>query len=108
MVLSGRIEFLPHNVYTAFPFLTEMLLLSTMVLSGDWFAGGISGQLVLAAFGPLAAIVVFSSGRPIQSLREMAGSIHLSLDSLGLPHLHHRLRRRGTRGVSRRDPGRVS
>src|SRR5262249_42161099 len=27
---AGRIEFLPHNVYTSFPFLTEMLLLSGM------------------------------------------------------------------------------
>ncbi|QDT54440.1 hypothetical protein Pan44_24730 [Caulifigura coniformis] len=56
---AGRITFLPHNVYTSFPFLTEMLLLSTMVLSGDWWTGAIAGQLVLAAFGPLAAIVVF-------------------------------------------------
>jgi 4-amino-4-deoxy-L-arabinose transferase-like glycosyltransferase len=56
---SGQITFLDHNVYTSFPFLTEMLLLSTMVLSGDWWTGGIAGQLVLASFGPYAAIVVF-------------------------------------------------
>jgi len=56
---AGRITFLPHNIYTSFPFLTEMLLLSTMVLSGDWFTGGIAGQLVLASFGVYAAMIVF-------------------------------------------------
>jgi len=56
---AGRITFLDNNVYTSFPFLTEMLLLSTMVLSGDWWTGGIAGQLVLASFGLYAAIVVF-------------------------------------------------
>lgn len=56
---AGRITFLDNNVYTSFPFLTEMLLLSTMVLSGDWWTGGLAGQLVLASFGAYAAIVVF-------------------------------------------------
>ncbi|HVJ84901.1 MAG TPA: phospholipid carrier-dependent glycosyltransferase [Caulifigura sp.] len=56
---AGRIEFLEHNVYTSFPFLTEMLLLSTMVLRGDWFEGAWAGQLVLASFGLYAAMCVF-------------------------------------------------
>jgi hypothetical protein len=57
--LAGQISFLPHNVYTAFPFLTEMQLLSTMVLAGDWFDGGMAGQLVLASFGLHTSIIVF-------------------------------------------------
>ncbi|HVJ69389.1 MAG TPA: phospholipid carrier-dependent glycosyltransferase, partial [Caulifigura sp.] len=56
---SGRIEFLPHNVYTSFPFLTEMLLLSGMILRGDWFEGAWSGQLILASFGLFATMAVF-------------------------------------------------
>ncbi len=40
--LKGQIEFLPHNVYTSFPFLTEMLSLAAMVLMNDWLAGVMS------------------------------------------------------------------
>src|SRR5262249_15981242 len=36
---AGRISFLPHNVYTSFPFLTEMLVLLGMVLYEDWYWG---------------------------------------------------------------------
>jgi hypothetical protein len=57
---TGRITFLPNNVYTNFPFLTEMLCLSTMALRGDWFRGAIAGQLALAMFAPLAAAAIFS------------------------------------------------
>ncbi len=56
---TGQITFLPYNVYTSFPFLTEMQLLSSMVVRGDWFEGALAGQLVLAAFGVYAAIAVF-------------------------------------------------
>ena len=31
-----QISFLPHNVYTSFPFLSEMLSLTGMVFAGDW------------------------------------------------------------------------
>ena len=61
--LDGRIHFLPHNVYTSFPFLTEMLSLSAMTLRGDWFRGAIAGQLVLWAFYPLTGLAVFCVGR---------------------------------------------
>lgn len=57
---EGRISFLENNVYTSFPFLTEMLCLSTMVLRSDWFRGALAGQLVLAAFAPFAAAMIFS------------------------------------------------
>ena len=59
----GRIEFLPHNVYTSFPFLTEMLVLSGMVLRNDWHAGALAGKVVLMAFAPLTALGLYVAGR---------------------------------------------
>jgi hypothetical protein len=61
--LDGRVHFLPHNVYTSFPFLTEMLSLSAMVLRGDWFRGALAGQFVLCGFLPLTVAAIFFTGR---------------------------------------------
>lgn len=60
---NGRITFLPHNVYTSFPFLTEMLSLLAMVLRGDWFRGALAGKVVLGSFAPLTALGVYAAGR---------------------------------------------
>ncbi len=60
---NGRITFLPHNVYTSFPFLTEMLSLSAMIVRGDWYRGALAGQLVLMAFAPLSACAIFALAR---------------------------------------------
>ena len=60
---QGRIVRLPHNVYTSFPFLTEMLLLSGMVLYGDWNAGALAGQAIIAGFAPLTALGLYATGR---------------------------------------------
>ena len=65
--LTGRVQFLPHNVYTSFPFLTEMLSLSAMVLRGDWFRGALAGQLLLWVFYPLTAATVYAVGRRLFS-----------------------------------------
>jgi 4-amino-4-deoxy-L-arabinose transferase-like glycosyltransferase len=60
---SGQITFLPHNVYTSFPFLTEMLSLLAMTLRGDWFRGALAGKVVLMCFGPLTGLAVYAAGR---------------------------------------------
>ena len=60
---QGRISRLSHNVYTSFPFLTEMLILSGMVLYGDWQWGALAGQAAIAGFAPLTAIGLFAAGR---------------------------------------------
>ncbi|MCH8830606.1 MAG: glycosyltransferase family 39 protein, partial [Planctomycetes bacterium] len=60
---NGRISFLPHNVYTSFPFLTEMLSLLGMVLRADWFSGALAGKAVLMSFAPLTAMALFAAGR---------------------------------------------
>lgn len=60
---NGRISFLPHNVYTSFPFGTEMLTLLAMVLRQDWSRGAIAGKCVLMCFGPLTALALYAAGR---------------------------------------------
>lgn len=60
---QGQIARLPHNVYTSFPFLTEMLLLGGMVLFGDWDWGALAGQATIACFAPLIAIGLYATGR---------------------------------------------
>lgn len=61
--LAGRIQFLPHNVYTSFPFLTEMLTLQGMVLREDWLTGALVGKSVLMAFIPLTGLAILAAGR---------------------------------------------
>ncbi len=58
---NGRITFLEHNVYTSFPFLSEMLSLAAMVVHGDWRDGAISGKLLLATFPLLTTLCVFAT-----------------------------------------------
>jgi len=57
--LAGRVQFLSHDVYTSFPFLTEMLSLTGMVIRGDWLRGAYAGQTVLMFFAPLTALGVW-------------------------------------------------
>ena len=61
--LDGRISFLPHNVYTSFPFLTEMLSLAGMVLRDDWYRGALVGQVVLSSFALFTAVGLYAAGR---------------------------------------------
>ncbi|MEQ9411129.1 MAG: glycosyltransferase family 39 protein [Fuerstiella sp.] len=57
---AGRMTTLEHNVYTSFPFLSEMLSLAAMILTGDWWTGAIAGKLTLAGFQLLSATCVFA------------------------------------------------
>jgi 4-amino-4-deoxy-L-arabinose transferase-like glycosyltransferase len=60
---AGRISFLEHNVYTSFPFATEMLTLLAMVLRDDWYLGALAGKCVLMGFEPLTALALYAAGR---------------------------------------------
>lgn len=60
---QGQIIFLPHNVYTSFPFLTEMLSLTGMVFAADWWHGALVGQVVLSSFQILSTLSIFSIAR---------------------------------------------
>ncbi|WP_437187179.1 ArnT family glycosyltransferase [Planctomicrobium sp. SH668] len=66
---AGKVHFLAHDVYTSFPFLTEMLSLTGMVIRGDWQRGAYAGQAVLMFFAPLTTLGVFCV------TRRVAGSI---------------------------------
>ncbi len=72
---QGAITILSHNVYTSFPFLTEMLSLSGMVVFGDWYGGALAGKAVLMMFGPLTGMLVYLIAQ--RSFGELAGWIGL-------------------------------
>ncbi len=77
---AGHIHYLRHNVYTSFPFLTEMLSLAGMVLQQDWWTGALTGKLVLACFAPLTTLCVYSIARRYAGLTPavLAVIIHLT------------------------------
>jgi len=77
---TGRIAFLPHNVYTNMPFGVEMLHLLGMEVVGDWWWGGLAGQLCVALFAPAAAVIVAATARRGGSVRAavVAAIIYLS------------------------------
>lgn len=56
--LAGRIQFLPHNVYTSMPFNVEMLHLLGMEVIGDWWWGALVGQLLVMLYAPAAAAMI--------------------------------------------------
>ncbi|WP_165073967.1 ArnT family glycosyltransferase [Paludisphaera rhizosphaerae] len=77
---AGRIAFLPHNVYTNMPFGVEMLHLLGMEVMGDWWWGGLTGQLLVAFFGLCAAILIASTANRLGGWRAgcLAGLIYLT------------------------------
>ncbi|MDR3620342.1 MAG: glycosyltransferase family 39 protein [Paludisphaera borealis] len=64
---NGRIAFLPHNVYTSMPFGVEMLHLIGMEVMGDWWWGGLVGQLLVALYAPMAAVLIAGSASRLGS-----------------------------------------
>lgn len=61
--LANRITFLPHNVYANMPLGAEMLSLLAMVLTDDWYLGGLVGKTTIALYTPLTALALFAFGR---------------------------------------------
>jgi hypothetical protein len=66
---SGRITFLPHNVYGNMPLGSEMLPLAAMVAVGDWWFGALVGKAMIALAAPLAALGLLAAGRRFVSTR---------------------------------------
>ena len=77
---AGHISFLSHNVYTSMPFGIEMLHLAAMEVMGDWWWGGLAGQLLVALFAPAAAVLIASTALQIGSARAawFAAFVYLS------------------------------
>ena len=83
---AGRISYLPHNVYTNMPFNVEMLHLLAMEVMGDWWWGGLAGQLLVALFGPAAAILIGGSRSAVRvAPRGVDRGARLSVDAVDLP-----------------------
>lgn len=61
---AGRIGYLPHNIYSNFPFNVEMVYLLAMVVHGDAIAGGTTAQLVNVLFAVLMVGAVWWAARP--------------------------------------------
>ncbi len=60
---AGRITYLPHNIYSNFPFNVEMLYLLAMVLRGGPIAAAFTAQLLHALLGGLAVAAIWLAGR---------------------------------------------
>lgn len=60
---QGQITFLGHNVYTSFPFQSEMLSLAGMVITGDWWRGALTGQAILAVYQLGSVLCVYAISR---------------------------------------------
>ncbi len=60
---TGRIEYLPHNVYTNFPFNVEMLYLWMMKLRGDAIAGALVAKMLNVLLAVLAVLTMRAIGR---------------------------------------------
>ena len=108
---AGRIAFLPHNVYTSMPFGVEMLHLVGMEVLGDWWWGGLVGQLLVALYAPAAAVLIAAATARVATRRAawLAAVIYLS-HAVDLPDGRDRLCRRPALLLSRRpdlgrDPG---
>jgi len=71
----GRIEYLPHNIYSNLPFNVEMLYLLTMILRGGPVKAALSCQSLNVLLGLLAVGAVWLAARPFG--RPCAGSAAL-------------------------------
>ncbi len=60
---AGRIAYLPHNIYSNFPFNVEMLYLLTMVLRGGPIEAVFTAQLLNVLLGGLAVAAIWLAGR---------------------------------------------
>ncbi len=62
---AGRITYLPHNIYSNFPFGVEMLYLLGMILRGDPLRAAFTAQLLHAILGFLAAAATWCAARAV-------------------------------------------
>jgi len=93
---SGRIVYLPHNIYSNFPFNAEMLYLLCMVLRGDVADAGMVAQMLNAFIGALAVTAVWLAGREFSPragwvAAMMAGSCPMLVYLSGLAYVENSL-----------------
>ena len=64
---AGRISFLPHNIYSNFPFAVELLYLLSMIVHGEAVSAGITAQMVNLIIAGLAVAAVWLAGKQLSS-----------------------------------------
>ena len=64
---TGRIGFVPNNVYTNMPFAAEMFYVCGMVLTGDWYIGSLIGKLLIAYCTVLTGLGIYAFGTRLHS-----------------------------------------
>ncbi|MDR2438213.1 MAG: hypothetical protein LBE12_02425 [Planctomycetaceae bacterium] len=74
---TGRISFLPHNVYANMPFGTEMFYVWGMVLTGNSFTGAMIGKTLIAFTTILTALGLYTFCKRFFS--EMSGLVAMVL-----------------------------
>jgi len=72
---AGRITYLPHNIYSNFPFNVEMLYLLTMVLRGGPIEAAFTAQLLHAVLGGLAVAAIWLAGREYGSAAGLTAGV---------------------------------
>jgi len=77
-LLAGRIEFLPHNIYSNLPFNAEMLYLLSFVLRGSPFAGVFTAQMLNVLLGMLAVGGAWLAGREFGRLEGVVAGVAMA------------------------------
>lgn len=93
---AARIEYLPHNIYSNFPFNVEMLYLLVMILHGDMASAALSCQMVHCLLGMLFAfgcwVVARDFGRSAGAAAAvLAGTTPFLVYLSGLAYVEHGL-----------------
>lgn len=93
---AGRIDYLPHNIYSNFPFNVEMLYLLIMILRNDMPAAALSCQMVHCLLGMLFVfgcwVVARDFGRSAGAAAAvLAGTTPFLVYLSGLAYVEHGL-----------------
>lgn len=72
---AGRIEYLPHNVYSNFPFNVEMLYLLSMLLRGDPIHAVYTAKLVNLLLGVFAVLAIWRTGARVSAKAGVAAAV---------------------------------
>jgi hypothetical protein len=80
---NGRVDFLPHNIYSNMPLGSELTALWGMALAGGkdgWWWGAMTGKTVMGCYSLIAAAGLVAFGRRVHSLAAgvIAAVVYLS------------------------------
>jgi len=93
---AGRIEYLPHNIYSNFPFNVEMLYLLAMILHGDPVRAALTCQLLHAMLAIMAVAAIWLAAREVNPTAGLAAALLAGMTPFlvylsGLAYVEHGL-----------------